>query len=97
MINNPIGRLFDNLFGTGKSWWIEIKTESPSCTYYFGPFNDANEAETYKAGYIEDLEQEGAQRIQAQVMRCSDPEKLTIFDESEEYRGVPSPIFSGQA
>lgn len=97
-MSNPVGRILDTLFSFSKAWWIEVKTESPTCTYYFGPFGDKAEAQMAKAGYIEDLEQEGAQRIQASITRCSYPENLTISDDTEDYRGgFSSPIFSGQS
>jgi len=41
-------------------WWVEIATEAPHCTYYFGPFNSVGEAQLNQRGYIEDLQQEGA-------------------------------------
>jgi hypothetical protein len=81
----------------GLAWWVEIVTESPSCTYYFGPFVSSKEAEAEKAGYIADLEQEGAKGIRVVVKRCK-PAQLTVFDEAAEMkplRGI-SPIFSGQ-
>lgn len=67
----------------GWAWWVEIVTDNPRCTYYFGPFLLAQEADRTKAGYIEDLEEEGAKSIKATVKRCK-PEKLTIYDESGE-------------
>jgi hypothetical protein len=80
----------------GLAWWVEIKTEKPACTYYFGPFEDAETAKAAQAGYIEDLEQEGALGITLEVKRCK-PEKLTI---SEDLDGSSAPesirVFSGQ-
>lgn len=67
-----------NLFGF--AWWVEIKTESPRCIYYFGPFLGSKDAEAAKAGYIEDLEKEGAQGIFVSVKRCK-PSRLTISDD----------------
>lgn len=66
----------------GAAWWVEIMTDSPRCTYYFGPFASATEAEQHKGGYVEDLMQEGAQGIQLSIKRCK-PSKLTIYDEQE--------------
>lgn len=66
----------------GAAWWVEIKTDSPRCTYYFGPFASAGEAEEHKGGYVEDLVQEGAQGIRLSIKRCK-PSKLTIYDEQE--------------
>lgn len=65
----------------GLGWWIELKTESPRCTYYFGPYLSPVEADTEKAGYIEDLQKEGAKGISCQVKRCK-PKELTIYDEN---------------
>lgn len=67
----------------GLAWWVEIITEIPPCTYYFGPFLGAAGAESALPGYIEDLEQEGAIGIQFTIKRCK-PNQLTIFNESEE-------------
>lgn len=77
----------------GLAWWVEITTDSPRCTYYFGPFASAREAEDDKPGYIEDLQGEGAQGIAVTVKRCK-PTDLTISDDSEEYQNTISPSFS---
>jgi hypothetical protein len=66
----------------GQAWWVEITTTKPHCTYYFGPFATAVEADTAKAGYIEDLESERAEGIQAVIKRCK-PEEMTIDYECE--------------
>lgn len=78
----------------GLAFWVEIVTENPNCTYYFGPFSTEQEAMSLRAGYIEDLENEGAQGISVSIKRCK-PTDLTIFDEgATEHRGLPT--FSGQ-
>jgi Domain of unknown function (DUF1816) len=80
----------------GLAWWVEIVTESPRCTYYFGPFADRSEAEAAKFGYLEDLEQESAQGIRFVVKQCK-PSQLTIYDErTERGLGSSTPAFSGQ-
>lgn len=74
----------------GLAYWVEIQTDYPRCTYYFGPFLQKNEAEAAKVGYLEDLEHEAAKVILVQTKRCK-PTKLTIFDEKEEmakFRGL---------
>jgi hypothetical protein len=81
----------------GKAWWIEVKTENPRCTYFFGPFVSQKEAEQEKAGFIEDLQQEGATHIQARIRRCKpDPKSLTVYDEAVDkpFSITASPIFS---
>lgn len=65
------------------AWWVEIVTEHPTCTYYFGPFAGSEEARSFLPGYIEDLQQEGHEEIRTQVKYCQ-PEELTIFEEQQE-------------
>lgn len=80
----------------GMAWWVEVVTQSPRCTYYFGPFLNGKEAQAAKAGYIEDLEQEGAQGIAVAVKRCK-PSMLTIYDElGERFDRKTKPTLSGQ-
>lgn len=80
----------------GLACWVEIITDSPRCTYYFGPFLSSQEAEAAKGGYIEDLEHEGAQGIKVSVKRCN-PTNLTIVDDFEEQiEPEKLPTFSGQ-
>ncbi|MCT7972471.1 DUF1816 domain-containing protein [Laspinema olomoucense] len=78
----------------GWAWWVEIATDNPRCTYYFGPFLSKTEAETAKNGYIEDLEQESAQGISFAIKRCK-PSDLTVYEEPGEMgsRGK-SPAYS---
>lgn len=81
----------------GLAWWVEVITETPKCTYYFGPFLTAKEAQAAQAGYIEDLEHEGAKGIRVEIKRCK-PKELTIDEAADDVktaRGV-SPIFSSQ-
>ena len=61
-------------------WWVEISTQIPTCTYYFGPFDSENEAKLSQAGYFSDLVQENAQGITAKVKKIR-PKTLTIYDE----------------
>lgn len=80
----------------GLAFWVEVSTQSPHCTYYFGPFLDREEAEAASTGYVEDLESESAQGIRAEVKRCK-PDRLTIYDDRDDVRlPRPSPAFSGQ-
>jgi Domain of unknown function (DUF1816) len=83
----------------GQAWWVEITTERPHCTYYFGPFTTAVEADGAKAGYVEDLEGESAQGIQVAIKRCK-PAQITIdHDESSadaNYSQIVKTPLSGQ-
>ena len=66
----------------GLAWWVEIKTDRPACTYFFGPFLSQKEADTAAIGYRKDLENEHAEGIALVLKRCK-PTQLTICDEPE--------------
>jgi hypothetical protein len=59
------------------SWWVEINTSVPLCTYYFGPFDNQAEARDSRSGYVSDLYQEGARDIVALIKYCY-PKNLTL-------------------
>ncbi|MEH2125111.1 DUF1816 domain-containing protein [Nostoc sp.] len=80
----------------GLAWWVEIVTQNPRCTYYFGPFLSSSDAKLASKGYIEDLEIEGAQGIIVNVKRCK-PNNLTIADDlGERFDRKVQPAFGGQ-
>jgi hypothetical protein len=94
--NNLKESLINLLHSLGWAWWVEIVTQNPRCTYYFGPFLNSKEAEVAKIGYVEDLEQEGAQGILVKVKRCK-PNNLTISDDmGQRVERQVKPVFSGQ-
>jgi len=68
------------LTGSNQPWWVEVTTVQPDCTYYFGPFDNSDEATVARPGYVEDLKSEGATKIAAVVKRCK-PTMLTISKE----------------
>lgn len=97
MLWNNLKESLVNTFQTfGLAWWVEIVTDNPRCTYYFGPFLSATEAQDASKGYLEDLETEGAQGIMVNVKKCK-PDALTIAEDLGEWidRKV-QPAFSGQ-
>ncbi len=73
----------------GFAYWVEITTDVPRCTYYFGPFIGKQEAKASQSGYVEDLQQESAQGIKVSVKRCK-PHDLTIFDDSQDFKPFES-------
>jgi hypothetical protein len=80
----------------GVAWWVEVTTQNPRCTYYFGPFLNSVEATSAIKGYVEDLELEGAQGINVIVKRCK-PDRLTIADDlGERIDRQVKPAFGGQ-
>ena len=58
-------------------WWIKIVTDKPLYIYYFGVFDNYNEAVKYKDGYIEDLREEGSKIVNIGIQKCQ-PIQLTI-------------------
>ncbi len=97
-MKNIFGQFFDKLFGAKKSWWIEVKTGDPRCTYYFGPFDGQAEADSAKQGYVEDLEAEGAKIVQASVDYRAEPKQLTVYDEKmDDSAPEQKPVYSGQS
>jgi hypothetical protein len=94
---NNMKELLINAFQTfGLAWWVEIGTQNPQCTYYFGPFLSSADAKAAIKGYLEDLEHEGAQGIMVNVKRCK-PNALTIADDlGERIDRKVQPAFSGQ-
>ncbi|AFZ00579.1 DUF1816 domain-containing protein [Calothrix sp. PCC 6303] len=92
-LREVVTNVFQNL---GLAWWVEVVTQTPRCTYYFGPFLNSTEAQAAIKGYIEDLEQEGAQGLKINVKRCK-PSVLTVAEDLGEWidRKV-KPVFSGQ-
>lgn len=64
----------------GLAWWVEVTTDSPRCIYYFGPFESAQAAQVAQSGYVEDLQQEGAQNIAVSIKRCK-PSNLTVDED----------------
>ncbi|MDP8933147.1 MAG: DUF1816 domain-containing protein [Cyanobacteriota bacterium] len=83
-----------NFFGL--AWWVEVKTSTPRCIYYFGPFLTSKEAEAAKAGYVEDIENEGAEGLRVSILRCK-PLTLTVADDLGKLTdGGLLPVLSGQ-
>ncbi|AFZ07342.1 protein of unknown function DUF1816 [Oscillatoria nigro-viridis PCC 7112] len=83
-----------NFFGL--AWWVEVKTSAPRCIYYFGPFLTEKEAESAKAGYVEDIENEGAEGVSVSIYRCK-PITLTVAEDLGKLGdGGLWPVLSGQ-
>jgi hypothetical protein len=64
--------------GLGLAHWLIVKTANPACQYYFGPFLSEEEAQAHRAGYIADLEAEGARGIAVEIKKCRKPPSLTL-------------------
>lgn len=86
MINNMKEILTTIFNALGWAYWVEIETAKPSCTYYFGPFLNLQDAKSARTGYVDDLTQEGAAEIMVEIKRCK-PNELTVIKEQEENVG----------
>ena len=64
----------------GLAYWVEIDTELPRCTYYFGPFLKIKSAKAAQIGYVEDLKQEEALGITVSIDHFK-PQELTVCDD----------------
>jgi len=73
---NILKRLSDAILNSKQPWWVEVQTQVPECTYYFGPFDSRKEAEFMRVGYVEDLVQEGAQNVNF-AFKKTQPDRLT--------------------
>ncbi|MCS6942633.1 MAG: DUF1816 domain-containing protein [Geminocystis sp.] len=69
--------LLDLLDSLGWAVWLEIVTDKPQCTYYFGPFLTQQEAISHQEGYLEDLKEEKTTGITVRAMGCK-PRELTV-------------------
>ncbi|MEG4073896.1 DUF1816 domain-containing protein [Microcoleus sp. Pol14C2] len=63
-------------------WWVEVETDSPKRTYYFGPYDSRQEASNSSNRYIRDLENKGAKKISINIKEGSKPTQLTASEES---------------
>lgn len=65
----------------GREWWVEVDTDSPKRTYYFGPYETKDEASNNTNGYIKDLEKKGAKKISINIKQGRKDSQLTASDE----------------
>jgi hypothetical protein len=72
---------FSKIKKTRIPWWVIIQTNIPYCTYYFGPFNSAKEAQLSQYGYLEDLMDEKAHGISVQIKQSRPPQVLTLYED----------------
>ncbi|NJK72105.1 MAG: DUF1816 domain-containing protein [Synechococcaceae cyanobacterium SM2_3_60] len=61
----------------GMAHWMAITTQDPEYIYYFGPFLTEAEADSYRQGYVSDLEAEGAKVIDVKIQQRRKPDVLT--------------------
>ena len=68
-----------------RDWWVRVHTIIPCVTYYFGPFTDEKEANKAYPGYLEDLREEKAIGIFADIKQYS-PRRLTVVDSTADLK-----------
>ena len=67
------------MFGLlNKSWWLEILATSPSCGYYFGPFDSESDAIKEQLRHVKAIERKGCEVLLVSVVRRQAPEKRMI-------------------
>ena len=78
MTMNSFRRFFTISRLVKQPWWIKIQTQAPECIYFFGPFGSKKEAKSFQSGYVEDLDQEGAEDIRLTIEQTR-PAELTRY------------------
>lgn len=77
--------------GLGLATWVKISTTNPPCLYYFGPFLSEAEAQDYRPAFLRDLEEEGAQGIETEILQCPRPAELTLDHSQSSSANHPCP------
>jgi len=64
--------------GLGVTWWARIQTHTPDVTYWFGPFLRRRELEQALPAFLADIESEGPQSIDHELLQTRRSEPLTV-------------------
>ena len=62
----------------GLAWWAKVDTDSPSATYWYGPFLTKRSLNENLKKFINELSDEGSKDIQHTIIRCNKEEPLTV-------------------
>ncbi len=62
----------------GLAWWAKVDTESPSATYWYGPFLTKRSLNENLKKFLNDLSDEGSKNIKHSIVRCKKEEPLTV-------------------
>jgi hypothetical protein len=63
--------------GLGLAWWARVRTQSPSVTYWFGPFVRRSTLESALPAFLSDIEAESPAGVEYELMRTHRGEPLT--------------------
>ena len=62
----------------GLAWWAKVETDTPSATYWYGPFLTKRSLNKNLEKFLRDLYQEGSNEIKHSIIRCNKKEPLTV-------------------
>ena len=62
----------------GLAWWAMVETETPSVTYWYGPFLTKRSLNENLTKFLSDLSDEGSKDIKHSIIRCNKEEPLTV-------------------
>ena len=62
----------------GLAWWAKIDTETPTATYWYGPFLTKRSLNENLEQFLKDLSEEGSKNIKHTIVRCNKEEPLTV-------------------
>ena len=62
----------------GLAWWAKVDTETPSATYWYGPFLTKRSLNENLKNFLNDLSDEGSKNINHSIVRCKKEEPLTV-------------------
>ena len=62
----------------GLAWWAKVETETPSATYWYGPFLTKRGLNENLGKFLSDLSDEGSKDIKHNIVRCNKEEPLTV-------------------
>ena len=63
----------------GLAWWAKVDTETPSATYWYGPFLTKRGLNENLENFLSDLIEEGSTDIKHTIVRCNKEEPLTVL------------------
>ncbi len=62
----------------GLALWAKIDTETPTATYWYGPFLTKRSLNENLEQFLKDLSEEGSKNIKHSIVRCNKEEPLTV-------------------
>ncbi len=63
----------------GLAWWAKVDTKGPDATYWYGPFLTKRSLKQDLDTFLDDLSEEGHNRVEHYIVRCNKEEPLTVY------------------